>query len=541
MKFPLRPSDILSMRRRQLSALGAGHSFDVLVIGGGIFGAGVARDAALRGLRVALIDKGDFASGTSSRSSKLIHGGFRYLEQGSLRLVMEACRERHILQRIAPHLVRPLPFLLPVYRGDARSLGKARIGMTLYDMLALYRNAAPHRCLAPAATLDAEPGLARRNLLGSIRYYDCQEDDARFCLENILHAAEVGATCVNYCELAGLVMDKDRLVAATVRDTIGDQTFDICARMFVNAAGPWMERVAGLVPSRNGDRRSPMLRPTKGIHVVLPRLTGAHAIAFQAPRDGRIMFVLPWHDGSIAGTTDTDFRGDLSDVNAEADDVEYVLSAVRAILPGAPAESSDVITTFAGIRPLLNGGGGGDAGAAASWSAHPSSSSREWRIIRHAENFLSIAGGKYTTYRATAERVVDAVAKMLDARVRKCETADTPLPNRRPSPAGERLADRPSVYESDILHACQAEMAMTVDDVMRRRTPLALTAHGGNDTAAAVARIMSPLMNWSEREAQASLQHYIAGRNRDRSSSSGSSEPAREVCEDAGAAPSSRT
>src|SRR5947207_1552140 len=213
--------------QRQFPAL-ADADFDVLIVGGGIFGAGIARDAALRGLRVALIDKSDFASGTSSRSSKLIHGGFRYLEQGALRLVMESCRERHTLRRIAPHLVKQTPFLLPVYRLDRRSLGKMRLGMALYDALGLYRDSR-HRTLGAAATVALEPGLSRRGLSGSILYYDCQEDDARLCVENILHAAELGAVCVNYCELSGFVKRDGRIVAAVAEDRVGHGSVEIKA------------------------------------------------------------------------------------------------------------------------------------------------------------------------------------------------------------------------------------------------------------------------------------------------------------------------
>src|SRR5947208_5818612 len=205
--------------QRQFPAL-ADADFDVLIVGGGIFGAGIARDAALRGLRVALIDKADFASGTSSRSSKLIHGGFRYLEQAACRLVMESCRERQVLRNMAAHLVKPLPFLLPVYQWDKRSLGKMRVGMALYDALALYRNYARHRGLSASATVDQEPNLARKGLLGSILYWDCQEDDARFCVENILHAARLGAVCVNYCELSGFVRSGEKIVSASMQDRI---------------------------------------------------------------------------------------------------------------------------------------------------------------------------------------------------------------------------------------------------------------------------------------------------------------------------------
>ena len=263
---------------RDLTAL-ADREFDVLVIGGGIFGAGVARDAALRGLRVALVEQADFASGTSSRSSKLIHGGFRYLAQRDFKLVFEACRERRILQRIAPHLVKPLPFLFPVYKGGPISLTKLRLGMTLYDWLALYRNVAPHRTLSAEQALAQEPTLSRDGLLGAVEFYDCQEDDARFCIENILHATELGAACVNYCALTGFETRGDRIVAAQVSDQLGTNSFQIAARVFINAAGPWVDKVCSLTPFT---AKQPLISPTKGVHLLLPKLTQQHAIAFPA-------------------------------------------------------------------------------------------------------------------------------------------------------------------------------------------------------------------------------------------------------------------
>src|SRR5882724_1886334 len=421
------------MMRRNFSALGS-EVFDVLVVGGGIFGAGIARDAALRGLRVALIDKADFASGTSSRSSKLIHGGFRYLEQAACRLVMESCRERQVLQNMAPHLVKPLPFLLPVYQGDQRSLGKMRVGMALYDALAMYRNHARHRGLSPSATTDQEPTLAKHGLRGSILYYDCQEDDARFCVENILHAARLGAICVNYCELTGFIGRGDSIVAAKVEDRISHESVEIRAKCFINAAGPWVDRVAGLAGAGNS-----YLKPTKGVHILLPKLTQHHAIAFQAKRDGRIMFALPWNDCTIVGTTDTDFSGAPDDVRADAADIEYIMSEVHALFPEAKVDYGDIITTFAGLRPLLNSGNG----------SKPSSRSREWQIIHQGPNFMSIAGGKYTTYRAEAEKIVDELLNKLGQKPRECVTAQSPLPP-PPSDPDELIADAPKVYASDI-------------------------------------------------------------------------------------------
>jgi glycerol-3-phosphate dehydrogenase len=473
----------------------SGQYFDVLVIGGGIFGAGVARDAALRGLRVALIEKSDFASGTSSRSSKLIHGGFRYLQQRDFRLVFEACRERSILQRIAPHLVRPLPFLFPVYKGGAISLAKLRLGMTVYDGLALYRNVARHRSLSAKRVSKNEPSLSAQGLRGAVSFYDCQEDDARFCVEHILHANELGAMCLNYCALTGFVTREDRIVAARVRDEVGSCMFEIAARVFVNAAGPWVERVSALTPFDAGATR---LSPTKGIHLLVPRLTQKHAIAFEARSDGRLLFVLPWGDYSLIGTTDTDFNGDPGGVRANQADVEYLLAEARVLFPDAPLSESDVVTTIAGVRPLL-----------ASGAASPSARSREHRVVVQGHNLVSIVGGKYTTYRLIAQQAVDAVYSVLQKAAPPCRTAEVPLPNHRPPATGEKIADSPEVHASDIAYACEHEMAVTLSDVMRRRTSLALSHSGGPEVGLQVAHLMGPLMNWSPDEERAQFERYV--------------------------------
>ena len=478
---------------RDISAL-SDQYFDILVIGGGIFGAGVARDAALRGLRVGLIEKSDFASGTSSRSSKLIHGGFRYLQQRDFKLVFEACRERRILQRIAPHHVRPLPFLFPIYKGGSLSLAKLRLGMTLYDWLALYRNIAPHRTLSAKRALEKEPSLSRHGLRGAVMFYDCQEDDARFCVDHILHAAELGAVCLNYCALTGFVTREDRIVAARVRDEVGSCTSEVTARMFINAAGPWVDQVRALTPF-DGD--ATRLSPTKGVHLVLPRLTQDHAIAFQARSDGRVLFVIPWGDYSLVGTTDTEFHGNPDRARAERADVEYLLAEVRTLFPDTPLSEAEVVTTFTGVRSLL-----------ASGVASPSARSREHRIVRQGRNLLSIVGGKYTTYRAIAQQTVDAAINILNVTAQPCRTAEVPLPNRRPAPTGEKISDSPAVCVGDIAHACEQEMAVTLSDVMRRRTQLALSRAGGPEIALQVARAMAPLLGWSPDEERAQFERY---------------------------------
>ena len=472
---------------RDLAALTAAP-FDVLVIGGGILGAGIARDAALRGLRVALIDKGDFASGTSSASSKLIHGGFRYLEQCAFHLVTESCRERAILRHIAPRLVQPQPILFPVYERDPHSLLALRLGATLYDWLARGRRIAPHQSLSAAAVRAKEPALTPTGLRGAVLFYDCREDDARFCLENILHAAALGAVCANYCELTGFTVRGNRLIAARVTDRIRQESFEISARAFINAAGPWVESVAGFAPFAEPIR----LSPTKGVHLLFPRLTEGTGILFPARRDGRVIFVFSWGDCSLVGSTDTDWQGDAGAAHADAADVEYLLAEVNWLLPNARPQPSDIITSFAGVRALLR-----------SDAAHPSQRSREHRIVRQGENFITVAGGKYTTYRLIAEQVVNQLSP------KPCRTADTPLPPHRPAPSGGKIAGE--VFTSDIIHACEYEMAQTVTDVMRRRTGLALSQHGGVETASQVARLMAAQTG---RNMDASLQEYLNAHHR---------------------------
>lgn len=443
--------------KRDLPAL-ANIAYDVLVIGGGILGAGIARDAALRGLRVALVDKNDFASGTSSRSTKLIHGGFRYLEQYAFNLVAESCRERHLLQQLAPERVRPLPLLLPVYDGDVRPLWQIRLGMTLYDLLARYRNTARHKLVPPPA------GLRQDGLRGVVQFYDSQVNDARFCVDNLRHAADLGAVCANYCEVTGF-----RTGAAKVRDAISNVECEIPARFFVNAAGPWVPQLAELA-----GQRVP-LSPTKGVHLLLPRVTAGHGIFFQARSDGRLLFVLPWGDCSLVGTTDTDFSGDPTTARVEPADVDYLLRELRWILPDAP---TDIITTFAGVRALLGN------------NRAPSARTREHRIVRHNDHFLSIVGGKYTTYRLIAQQVVDQLTH------RPCRTGTTPIP----------------AYPVSVETACREEMALTLDDVMWRRTGWALSQAGGREKAEEVAEIMARELGWDNDRTAAEVARYLKGR-----------------------------
>lgn len=368
---------------------------DLVIIGGGIQGAGMAREAALRGLSVALFEKGDFAGGTSSRTSHLIHGGIRYLEQGALGLVHEAVHERYVLSRLAPHLVRPLPFLFPVYRGDERRKWKIRVGMILYDLLAGSKRIGPHQMFSPAEALAEEPALQSEGLVGAARFYDCRMDDARLCLTVLLSAREWGASIFNYVAVTGLIREEGRVCGVRVREVLTGANYDIYARVVVNAAGPWVDAVCSM--EGEAPRR---IRQTKGIHLLYPRLTRSHAVVVSSQNDRRIFFVIPWKGKSLIGTTDTDFTGDLDHVRAEEEEVAWLLRETARLFPQGRVGPEEVIGRYAGVRPLIY-----DPGGAAS------DVSREGRIEWTPGGMLVLAGGKFTLFRWTAERAIDAVMK----------------------------------------------------------------------------------------------------------------------------------
>jgi glycerol-3-phosphate dehydrogenase len=546
------PAFSAAARHEHLRALG-GETWDLLVIGGGITGAAAARDAAGRGLRVALVDSGDLARGTSSRSSRLIHGGLRYLETGNLKLVFEASAERRRLLDVASHLVHPLPFLFPVFRKGPVGFRKLQAGMWLYDGLSLFRNIARHRMLGRDAARHEEPHLRSDGLVGAAVYYDASVDDARLTLANARGAHEAGAAVVPYAEVVGFLKDGNGLAGTRVRDCLvdGADSVEVRARVVLNATGPWSDAVRRLADP--GIR--PRLRPTKGVHLLVrrDRIGNRHAITFQSPVDGRVMFVLPWGDFSYVGTTDTDYAGSPAEVRADAEDVRYLLDSANSIFPDARLTADDVVSTWAGIRPLLapNRPEGGLAASA---------TSREHEIWRDRGGLLNIAGGKLTTYRVMAKQVVDAAARALkdEHRVESghSPTADLPLPG-DPHEAWETFRDRtvadavaaglgadtgehlaraygedaasvlaavradaalasrlmeghPYVW-AEVAHAVRAEMAMTLDDVMTRRLHLFYeAADGGLAVAAEVARRMAaePGIGWGEAETAAQVDTY---------------------------------
>jgi glycerol-3-phosphate dehydrogenase len=376
--------------KRSLDAL-AGQSFDLLILGGGITGAGVALDATLRGLRVGLIDKGDFASGTSSVSSKLVHGGLRYLEHGDLRLVYEALHERSRLLRNAPHLVWPLRFVLPFYRNTRVPPWKWRAGLLLYDLLAGSGNIHRARACSALSLRREFPSLRGAGLQGGAEFYDAQMDDARLCIEVLRTAAVHGAIAANHVEVVAFEKDAGQIVGVQARDHIGGEVVTIRARQVVNATGPWSDAVRRLA----GEDSRPLLRPTRGVHLITgPRGLKA-AFLLLHPADGRVFFVIPWLGKTVIGTTDTECDERPDHLTVTKDDVHYLLEGHNHYFD-PPLRENELLNHFVGLRPLLRGKGD-----------DPSALSREFHLALSPAGLLTVAGGKYTTYRQMAEIITD--------------------------------------------------------------------------------------------------------------------------------------
>ncbi|WP_221250871.1 glycerol-3-phosphate dehydrogenase [Desulfuromonas versatilis] len=502
--------------------------YDVLVVGGGINGAGICRDLALRGLSVALVDKGDFGCGASSASTKLVHGGLRYLERLNFRLVFEACRERRILQKIAPHLVRPMPFFIPVYRGDARSLPTIRAGMLLYDLLALFRNTHHHSILSPAAALEREPALRAESLAGVAVYWDCRMDDARLCLENVLSAVAAGAEACNYLEVTGLLKRGHQVCGARLRDLESGRELEVEAATVINACGPWLDGVCAL----DGEQET-KLRPTRGTHILVPALhRGREALYLSAGGDQRLFFVIPWGELSMVGTTDVDFTGHPDTVEPTTEDIDYLLRECSRQLRCGPIARSQVVAAFSGLRPLVREDAAVQTGRV----------SREHRIYISGSGLISVGGGKYTTYRAVAAEVASLVAERLGRGQGPSLTQRIPLAGgvtgdfhafrqRRlaalagdfalaPDQAG-RLLDRygsrtgellelarrepellqpvcrdSTLLAAEVAFAVDCEWARTPEDILRRRTGLTLTRGRGLAELAAVSALMGRRLGW---------------------------------------------
>lgn len=536
--------------RRDLSRARAGRH-DLIVVGGGVTGACIARDAALRGLSVALVEKQDFSHATSAASSKLIHGGLRYLKNLEVRLIRESLRERRMWLRTAPHLVYPLPVLLPAYRGHGERLLLLRAGLTIYDLLAFDRawladpdqRVPGHRALSAAETLALQPDLPPDDLAGALLYHDCQMfSPERLALECLLSAASAGATLCNYTRAEGLLTRDDggrpRVTGVRVRDLQTDTVAELHASLVVNAAGPWADLLLADVAGA-----AQKLVRSKGIHVITRPLTPGHALAIASA--GGHFFVLPWRGRSLIGTTDEAYDGAPDDFRVTESDILGLLATVNGSLPAAQLAREDVLHTYGGLRPLVDDG-------ASTYDA-----SRRSEVCDHAaqdgpEGLLSAIGGKWTTSRHLAEQVVDLAGKKLARRLPRCTTAITPLPGgaignfnnfvaaavrRWPAhePAmiehlarnyGGRMGEVLRLVEADatlarpladglpeigaqVLHAVRAEQAVALGDVVFRRTGLGTLGNPGETALIGAARLMGGLLGWDRAERMRQVERVL--------------------------------
>lgn len=529
-------------RRAELIDQVSKLDFDFVVVGGGINGAGIAADAALRGLEVLLLEQRDIAFGTSSRSSKLIHGGLRYLEHYQFRLVFEGTNERAALRRLAPHLVRPLLFALPVYDDSKHPLWKMDVGLWMYDGLSLFKGEARHLTLRSAKRmLEREPLLRPEGLTGGLIYYDCTTDDARLTLENAILASRLGTPVLTQCRVVGV---RDAPAEDRVEVSFTDQRTGVIhqvrARGVISATGVWTDRFRALLA-----REESVIRPTKGVHIVVPRdrLPIAHAVVAQTREDQRVFFAIPWGDRTVLGTTDTDELGDPARPRVTLADVTYLLEAANHTFPTVGLATSDITGTWAGLRPLIR------PEEVRSASDVP----REHRIMTDGR-VVSVAGGKLTTYRRMAAETVDHALLATGIKAGGSRSDEVPLPGadgprldfdvlageierehgldrdiaerlanvygHRASGVLERLRRRPelaarldpgaAVIEAEVVFGAEAELALEVDDVLVRRTSLALRlADHGRAAAPRVAALLAETLGWSEAERVGSLERFM--------------------------------
>ncbi len=522
--------------KRDFDAI-AREKFDLIVIGGGIIGTGIARDASLRGIKTLLIEKEDFGYGTTSRSSRLIHGGLRYLRMLEFHLVGQDLHEREVLLKIAPHLVHPYPFVIPLtnlYYQITLSLG-----VRLYDFMAAGKSMPSHQHLSRRETLDMEPELAEiKGLKGAIVYYDCQAPfTERLGVENVLCASEHGATIINHAQLTGFLRDGNDVCGIEVLDCISGETYKVKARLVVNAAGHWVDCVRDLL---HGGPAS-TVRRTKGIHLLTPKLTNKALVLF-SPTDGRLFFVMPWLGYTLIGTTDTDYNGDLDAVCADESDVAYMLNGLHQAFPRLCEE--DIIYTTAGLRSLAHIGG-----------ERASNITREHKVLDHKgrdgiEGLITVLGGKITAYRAVAKDAVNMVCRKLGVKA-ECTTAEVPLPGapavpqprvakaardsdlpvetvkhladlygsrfsqvlnlaKRDKRAGQPICPHCKDILAQVEYSVKEESALTVSDFMLRRSAVGFEACQGLDGVEAVAKEMGRLLGWSKAEQQRQVEAYRA-------------------------------
>ena len=519
------------------------RDFDVVIIGGGINGAGIARDAATRGLSVLLLEGNDFGSGTTSWSSRLIHGGLRYLEYGELSLVYESLHERRCLRKIAPHLIDPIAINIPVYRSSKRGMWILRAGMIAYDLLSFGKRLPRHRMLNREEFLRDTPGVNAADLQGGARYYDAQVTFAeRLVLENIVAAVQAGAVVRNYSPVTGIHIEGGRVQSVKFMDRMTGKAGIASTHVVVNATGPWVDRVLA-----SADPQMPrLIGGTKGSHIVVGPFEGSPRDAFyvEAAADGRPIFIIPWNGQYLIGTTDIRYDDDPALATASAAEVEYLLNETNRVFPGARLTIDSIHFAYAGIRPLP-------------WrSKGPESAITRRHIIRRhrdAKGLLSVIGGKLTTYRHLAEQVTDQAVKCLGRQASACSTSTELLPGAANSDEADvklRAADQVSeagrkrlleiyggraseifklaaddqslvepldqqrtVLAAEIVFCIRYEFARNLIDLLHRRTMLGLSPDLGQSHARAVARIAAAELGWNEHETNqelAALANYNA-------------------------------
>ncbi len=530
------PTQLQQSRVTTLGTLSAGE-FDIVVVGGGITGAGVARDAAMRGFRVALVERNDLAAGTSSRSSRLIHGGLRYLEHGHVPLVFESLRERRTLMRSAPHLVRPLAFTWPVYRGARVPRWKLAAGLALYGALALYSDGARAKSLSTSGVLAREPHLRSDGLRGGAVYQDARTNDIRLTIATARSAEQHGAIVLNHANVEELIREGDTVRGVVVRDTLSGQVVRIRSRLVIGAAGPWTDSLTRLV----NPGASTSVRGSRGSHVLIrrSRVGNAEAITWLSPVDGRVMFILPAGQFALVGTTEVEHRGSADEAQATPEEVRYLIDSANAAFPKAGLTTRDVIAAWAGIRPL-----------AVSGASNAGSASREHAVVRTAPGMLVATGGKLTTYRAMAADIVDRASGELGVKAQRSATDTELLPggdvgslddataaateatgdgvvaahmvayygaewprvwwyaSENPTLGARLHPDHPYVL-AELAWAVRHEWARTLGDLLIRRTQLAFeTEDNARGVAEKVARLVSPWLGWDEARMDRELADY---------------------------------
>ena len=482
------------------------RTFDLLVVGGGIMGAGIAWDAAHRGLSCALAEQGDFASGTSSKTTKLIHGGIRYLENFDFALVRQSIRERKTLLSLAPDLVHPLPFIIPVKGNSPRPWPMIRLGMALYDFLAGSARIQRSAFLQKEQISEEEPLLAQAGVQRAALYYDAQMDDARLVLEVLQAAAQAGAVAANYVQVKRWKTEAGRITGAKLEDRLTGKIFSVTARVVLNATGPWADRLRHLAdPSLR-----PIVRPSKGIHLIYPDMGLKHALLLSSPQDGRIFFLIPWKNMTLIGTTDTDCNDDPAEVRAEESEVDYLIKGVNRLLPQLRLERAGIIAAFAGVRPLV-----------AQEKKDPWAVSRSHLIHEDPNGLVSVVGGKFTTFRATAQEVVDDLSRRFpEKRLKPCTTGQSPFSQqvlraetmKRWISTDPRMADllcpHHPFIKADVRYAVEREMAMNLGDILWRRLGIGWSACRGLDALQATAEVAGNCLGWGPAEIQRQMERY---------------------------------